>query len=83
MVQLNPAEPTLRVRARYAARPWDWRERTPVHVLQEDIITNESLQMRSAPLYDDAVVIGELVGKGVSCKRCAVPVRPGSCSPGR
>ena len=28
----------------------------------------ESLQMRSAPLYDAVVVTGELAGKGVTCK---------------
>ncbi len=68
VVQSDPAEPTLRVRARYPDSPWDWRDRTPAHVLQEDIITNESLQMRSAPLYDVVVVTGELAGKGVTCK---------------
>lgn len=68
VVQSDPAEPTLRVRARYPDSPWDWRDRTPAHVLQEDIITNESLQMRSAPLYDAVVVTGELAGKGVTCK---------------
>jgi len=68
VVQSDPAEPTLRVRARYPESPWDWRDRTPAHVLQEDIITNESLQMRSAPLYDAVVVTGELAGKGVTCK---------------
>lgn len=36
-------------------------------MLQEDIITNESLQMRSALLYDAVVVTGELAGKGVTC----------------
>ncbi len=68
VVQSDPAEPSLRVRARYPDSPWDWRDRTPAHVLQEDIITNESLQMRSAPLYDAVVVTGELAGKGVTCK---------------
>lgn len=53
------------MRARYPHSPWDWRDRTPDHVVQEDIVSNESLQVRSAPLYDAVVVIGELAGKGV------------------
>jgi hypothetical protein len=40
----------------------------PDHVLQEDVITSESLQVRSAPLYDAVIVTGELAGKGVTCK---------------
>jgi len=68
VVQSHPAEASLRVRARYPHSPWDWRDRTPDHVVQEDIVSNESLQMRSAPLYDAVVVTGELAGKGVTCK---------------
>lgn len=68
VVQSDPAGATLRVRARYPHSPWDWRDRTPDHVVQEDIVTNESLQVRSAPLYDAVVVTGELGGKGVTCK---------------
>jgi hypothetical protein len=68
VAQSHPAEASLRVRARYPSSPWDWRDRTPDHVVQEDIVSNESLQMRSAPLYDAVVVTGELAGKGVTCK---------------
>ncbi len=68
VVQSHLAEASLRVRARYPSSPWDWRDRTPDHVVQEDIVSNESLQMRSAPLYEAVVVTGELAGKGVTCK---------------
>ena len=68
VVQSHPADASLRVRARYPHSPWDWRDRTPDHVVQEDIVSNESLQIRSAPLYDAVVVTGELAGKGVTCK---------------
>lgn len=49
-------------RVRFSS-PWDWRSTQPDHVLQEDIITSESLQVRSAPLYDAVIVTGELAGK--------------------
>lgn len=68
VVQSHPADPTLRVRARYPHSPWEWRDRTPEHVVQEDIVLNENLQVRSAPFYDAVVVTGELAGKGVTCK---------------
>ncbi|WP_288469101.1 hypothetical protein [uncultured Stenotrophomonas sp.] len=58
----------LHVRASYPVSPWLWRDTQPDHVLQEDIVLTESLQMRSAPLYDAVVVTGELAGKGVTCK---------------
>lgn len=68
VVQSDPASQQLHVRPRYPASPWDWRSTQPDHVLQEDIITSESLQVRSAPLYDAVIVTGELAGKGVTCK---------------
>jgi len=68
VVQSDPADRLLRIRARYPESPWHWKERTPAHVIHEDIVTNESLQVRSAPLYDAVVVTGELAGKGVTCK---------------
>lgn len=68
VVQSHPADASLRVRPRYPHSPWDWHDRTPDHVIQEDIVSNESLQIRSAPLYDAVVVTGELAGKGVTCK---------------
>lgn len=68
VVQSDPADRLLRIRARYPESPWNWKERTPTHLIHEDIVTNESLQVRSAPLYDAVVVTGELAGKGVTCK---------------
>jgi len=37
-------------------------------VLQADYVVTESVQMRSAPLYDAVVVTGELAGKGGTVK---------------
>jgi len=68
VVQSDPASTSVRVRARYPASPWLWREVAPDHVLQEDYVVTESVQMRSAPLYDAVVVTGELAGKGVTAK---------------
>lgn len=68
VVQSDPAAQALQVRARYPDSPWHWKERTPDHVIYEDVVSNESLQMRSAPLYDAVMVTGELAGKGVTCK---------------
>ncbi len=68
VVQSDPAALAMRVRAAYPVSPWDWRTTPPDHVLQEDVVLTESLQMRSAPLYDAVVVTGELAGKGVTCK---------------
>lgn len=68
VVQSHPSDLALVVRPSYPSSPWLWRETTPNHVLQEDIVLTESLQMRSAPLYDAVVVTGELAGKGVTCK---------------
>ncbi|HDX0922117.1 TPA: hypothetical protein RNS88_002003 [Stenotrophomonas maltophilia] len=68
VVQSDPAALAMRVRAAYPVSPWDWRTSPPDHVLQEDVVLTESLQMRSAPLYDAVVVTGELAGKGVTCK---------------
>lgn len=68
VVQSDPADLSMRVRASYPVSPWLWRATQPDHVLQEDIILTESLQMRSAPLYDAVVVTGELAGKGGTCK---------------
>lgn len=68
VVQSDPAALTLSVRAAYPISPWNWRTSPPDHVLQEDIVLTESLQMRSAPLYDAVVVTGELAGKGATCR---------------
>lgn len=68
VVQSHPQDLSLHVRASYPTSPWLWRETQPAHVLQEDIVLTESLQMRSAPLYDAVVVTGEIPGKGVTCK---------------
>lgn len=66
VVQSHPSDLAVRVRPRYPASPWDWRDVSPDHVLQDDLIVNEALDVRSAPLYDAVVVTGELQGKGVT-----------------
>ncbi|WP_238381542.1 hypothetical protein [Stenotrophomonas maltophilia] len=68
VVQSHPQDLSLHVRASYPVSPWLWRDTQPAHVVQEDIVLTESLQMRSAPLYDAVVVTGEIPGKGVTCK---------------
>ena len=66
VVQSDPEGLALRVRPRYPASPWDWPDTEPDHQLQDDIVTADSLQVRSAPLYDAVVVTGEIAGKGVT-----------------
>lgn len=66
VVQSHPADLELAVRARYPVSPWDWAETTPDHVIPDDLVTIESLQVRSAPLYNAVVVTGELQDKGVT-----------------
>lgn len=66
VVQSHPEDLTLEVRPRYPHSPWSWPETTPDHVLVDDVVITESLQVRSAPLYNAVVVTGELAGKGVT-----------------
>lgn len=66
VVQSHPEDRELRVRARYPHSPWAWRDVAPDHIIVDDLILNESLQVRSAPLYNAVVVTGELQGKGVT-----------------
>lgn len=66
VVQSDPAELEIQIRPRYPHSPWTWTETTPAHVIYDDVIINESLQVRSAPLYNAVVVTGELAGKGVT-----------------
>lgn len=66
VVQSHPEDLTLEVRPRYPHSPWTWPETAPDHVLLDDVVINESLQVRSAPLYNAVVVTGELAGKGVT-----------------
>lgn len=66
VVQSDPAEPAIRIRPRYPVSPWDWPDTTPDHVLQDDLVVIEQLQVRSAPMYDAVVVTGELQDKGVT-----------------
>ena len=68
VVQSHPADLELQVRARYPVSPWDWTDSTPDHVIPDDLVTVEALQVRSAPLYNAVVVTGELAGKGVTAK---------------
>ena len=66
VVQSDPEDLVLRIVPRYPASPWDWTTTTPDHVVQDDIVVADSLQVRSAPLYDAVVVTGEIAGKGVT-----------------
>lgn len=66
VVQSDPEDLSLRVLPRYPASPWNWTSTTPHHVIQDDIVVADSLQVRSAPLYDAVVVSGEIQGKGVN-----------------
>lgn len=66
VVQSDPEDLVLRLVPRYPASPWDWTTTTPDHVVQDDIVVADSLQVRSAPLYDAVVVTGEIAGKGVT-----------------
>lgn len=66
VVQSDPETLSLRVRPRYPASPWDWLDTEPDHELQDDVVTADSLQVRSAPVYDAVVVTGEIAGKGVT-----------------
>ncbi len=66
VVQSDSEAASLRVLPRYPASPWDWTATTPDHIVQDDIVTADALQVRSAPLYDAVVVTGEIAGKGVT-----------------
>lgn len=66
VVQSDPETLALRVLPRYPASPWDWLDTEPDHQLQDDVVTSDSLQVRSAPTYDAVVVTGEIAGKGVT-----------------
>lgn len=66
VVQSDPADLALRIRAGYPVSPWSWPETAPAVVVQDDIVLATSLQVRSVPLYDAVVVTGELQGKGVT-----------------
>lgn len=66
VVQSDPEALELQIRPRYPHSPWTWPEVTPDHLLFDDVVINESLQVRSAPLYNAVVVTGELAGKGVT-----------------
>lgn len=66
VVQSDPEDLVLRIVARYPASPWNWTITAPDHVIQDDIVVADSLQQRSAPLYDAVVVTGEILGKGVT-----------------
>lgn len=68
VVQSDPADLALTVRPRYPSSPWDWPDTTPDVIVYDDIVTAESLQMRTQPLYDAVVVTGEIAGKGVTAR---------------
>lgn len=66
VMQSHPSEMAVIVRPRYPTSPWDWHTTEPDATIQDDIILADSLQVRSAPLYDAVVVTGEIQGKGVT-----------------
>lgn len=68
VVQSDPVDLELRILPRYPVSPWDWPDSTPDHVVPDDLVTIESVQVRSAPLYNVVIVTGELEGKGVTAK---------------
>jgi hypothetical protein len=68
VVLSDPEAKALRIRPRYPISPWDWTTTTPDDVVLDDVILDESVSVRSAPLYDAVIVAGELEGKGVLVK---------------
>lgn len=68
VVQSHPSLKQLVIRPRYPVSPWAWPESTPDFTLQDDIVTSDTLQVRSAPMYDAVVVTGEIQGKGVTAR---------------
>lgn len=68
VVQSDPADKKIYLRPRYPVSPWDWVETTPDAIVQDDIVTSESLTVTSTPLYDAVVVTGEIEGKGVTAR---------------
>jgi hypothetical protein len=68
VVQSDPATRHLIIRPRYPVSPWTWPESTPDFILLDDIVTSETLQVRSAPMYNAVVVTGEIQGKGVTAR---------------
>jgi len=68
VVQSHPSDRHLIIRPRYPVSPWGWPESTPDFTLLDDIVTGDTLQVRSAPLYDAVVVTGEIQGKGVTAR---------------
>lgn len=68
VVQSDPEDKSLRIRARYPDSPWEWPDLTPDVTIDDDIILSHALQVRSQPLYDAVVVTGEIPGKGVTAR---------------
>jgi hypothetical protein len=66
VVQSDPQNMSLRIRPRYPASPWAWSVTVPDVTVQDDLMLNASLQVRSVPKYDAVVVTGEITGKGVT-----------------
>lgn len=68
VVQSDPAEMIVRVRPRYPVSPWLWTDTAPDVVINADMILDDSLTVRSVPMYDAVVVTGELEGKSVAVR---------------
>lgn len=65
VVLSDPSDKAVRIVPRYPVSPWNWTTVTPDHVVVDDVVLDDSLTVRSAPLYDAVVVSGEIEGKGV------------------
>lgn len=64
VVLSHPSDKALRILPRYPVSPWNWTTTTPADVVLDDVILDESVSVRSTPLYDAVIVSGELDGKG-------------------
>lgn len=68
VVQSDPVEKILYVRARYPVSPWDWTTNEPDATIVDDVVLADALRNTSAPEYDAVVVTGELAGAGVTAR---------------
>lgn len=64
VVLSHPSDKALRIVPRYPVSPWAWTTSTPDHVVLDDVVLEDSMSIRSAPLYDAVIVSGEVDGKG-------------------
>lgn len=62
VIQPHPTAPTLRVRHRYPATPWEWPDATPDIALPEDVVTVEGITWADKPRYDVVYLAGSIMG---------------------